>query len=196
MGGLSSDLLPLHISSSSAILQSPDETQTNVWLLVAVAALGSSVISGLVTSFLGNLRSSAADRREGYAIAVRTLIARSEYPYRVRRRVSDAPETLEALVSRGHDLQEQLAACRTWVASENWGVGAEFERALGAIDATAKSSTADAWTQEPIQVAAGMNLEGWGPGDPWPHLTGLDRAIAFRFGWRRLVPTRAWARRK
>jgi len=88
---------------------------SNLWLAVAVAALGSSVVAGLITNVMGNLRASAATRRDGYVNAVRVLIARAEYPYRVRRRVSDDPDVLAALASRGHDLQEQVAACRTWV---------------------------------------------------------------------------------
>ncbi|HEY6935142.1 MAG TPA: hypothetical protein VI452_17205, partial [Marmoricola sp.] len=100
-----------------------DSSSTNVWVVVALTLLGSSVVAGLITSVLGNVRTAATARREGYAKAVRTLIARGEYPYRVRRRVSDDPEVLAALVERGHDLQEQLAACRTWVASEHRVIG-------------------------------------------------------------------------
>jgi len=171
-----------------------DGGANDVWLAVAVTILGSSVVAGLITSVLGNLRTSASARRDGYANAVRSLIARAEYPYRVRRRVSDDPEVLTALVGRGHDLQEQLAACRTWVNSEHRTVGAMFESALAAIDATVNPSTADAWNQQPITAAAGMNLAGWGPGDQWPHLASLERAIAYRFGWRRLLPALVWRR--
>lgn len=167
---------------------------TDLWLAVAVAVLGSSVVAGLVTNLLSNLRASASSRRDGYANAVRSLIARAEYPYRVRRRISDDPEVLAGLVGRGHDLQEQLAACRTWVSSENRAVGAIFESALAAIDATVNPNTADAWNQPPITTAAGMNLAGWGPGDRWPHLASLERAIAYRFGWRRLLPAWWWRR--
>ena len=138
---------------------------TDVWLTVAVAFLGSSLLAGLITNLLGNLRAAASARRDGYANAVRSLIARAEYPYRVRRRISDDAEVLAGLVERGHNLQEQLAACRTWVSSENRGVGAIFESALSAIDATVNPNTADAWNQPPITAATRMNLAGWGPGD-------------------------------
>ena len=85
-----------------------DDTSTSVWLLVVITLLGSSVLAGLITSVLGNLRAAATARREGYANAVRSLIARGEYPYRVRCRVSDDADVLSALVERGHDLQEQI----------------------------------------------------------------------------------------
>lgn len=165
---------------------------TDAWVLVVLTLLGSSVIAGLITSVLGNLRAAATARREGYASAVRSLIARAEYPYRVRRRVSDDPNVLAALVSRGHDLQEQIAACRTWVNSEHQALGDLFDKALADIDATVKQATADAWNQPPITTANGMNLNGWGPGDQWPHVASLEHAITYRFGPRRLLPRRLW----
>lgn len=165
---------------------------TNAWVLVVLTLLGSSVIAGLITSVLGNLRAASATRREGYANAVRSLIARGEYPYRVRRRVSDEPDVLAALVSRGHDLQEQLAACRTWVNSEHQALGKLFDKALANIDANVRPATANAWNHAPITTPSGMNLNGWGPGDQWPHLARLQRGIAYRFGWRRLLPRGLW----
>ncbi|WP_431841200.1 hypothetical protein [Calidifontibacter indicus] len=171
-----------------------DDTSASVWLLVVITLLGSSVLAGFITSVLGNLRAAATARREGYANAVRSLIARGEYPYRVRRRVSDDADVLSALVERGHDLQEQLAACRTWVASEHRVLGRLFESALAGIDTTVGPAIQDAWGTPPISAAMGMNLNGWGPGDQWHHVAKLERAITYRFGWRRLVPSRLWSR--
>lgn len=190
MGVVTLQLLAAQADAARA--PSADDGSTNVWLFVAITVLGSSVIAGLITSVLGNLRAAATARREGYANTVRSLIARAEYPYRVRRRVSDDPDVLAALVGRGHDLQEQLAACRTWVMSEHGVLGKMFEEALAQIDATVKPATGDAWCQAPITTAGGMNLGGWGPADPWPHVAAFERAIAYRFGWRRLIPRGLW----
>ncbi|GAA2005096.1 hypothetical protein [Nocardioides kribbensis] len=183
-----------HVAEAGGAPAAPgsEDPSTSVWLLVVITLFGSSVLAGLITSVLGNLRAAATARREGYANAVRSLISRGEYPYRVRRRVSDDPAVLTALVERGHDLQEQLAACRTWVASEHGDLGDMFEQALAAVDATVKQATGDAWNQPPITAASGMNLNGWGPGDQWPHVAKLERAITYRFGWRRLLPRRLW----
>jgi hypothetical protein len=199
MGVLTVHLLAVevgtHVAGTGEVPAAPssDDTSTSVWLLVAIALLGSSVLAGLITSVLGNLRASATARREGYAHAVRSLIARGEYPYRVRRRVSDDPEVLSALVERGHDLQEQLADCRTWVASEHRVLGSLFEAALASIDGTVGPAIQDAWNQPAITAASGMNLNSWGPGDLWPYVAKLERAIAYRFGWRRIVPARLWS---
>lgn len=171
----------------------PSAGGSSLWWAAIVALLGSSVVGGLITAAAAQLRVSATVRREGYAQAVKTLIARHEYPYRVRRRVSDAAEVLQELAQRGNDLQEQLAACRTWVSAESRAVGHVYDEALRMIDQTVNPATTDAWNQPPITAAAEMNLGGWnGPGDPWPHLLRLQKAIAFRFGWRRLVPARLW----
>ncbi len=188
MGVLTVHMLAAEAAGAPAASSGGDST--NVWVVVALTLLGSSVIAGVITNVLANLHATAASRREGYANAVRSLIARGEYPYRVRRRVSDEPDVLSALVSRGHDLQEQLAACRTWVASEHWAMGELFDEALAAIDAAVKPATGDAWNQEPTTTASGMNLNGWGPGDQWPHIAKLERAISYRFGWRRLLSRR------
>jgi hypothetical protein len=193
MGSLSAQLL--HVATTAtAVKPGSESSASNLWVVAALTLLGSSVVAGLITSVLGNLRAAANTRRDGYAAAVRALIARGEYPYRVRRRVSDDAEVLSALVERGHDLQEQLAACRTWVASEHRALGALFEKALTAIDSTVSPATGDAWSQPPITTAADMNLSGWGPGDQWTHVANLERAIAFRFGPRRLVPSCLWKR--
>lgn len=123
-------------SAVEAAKAAADSGSSHVWLVVVVALLGSSVVAGIVTSAMGNLRASASVRREGYAKAVQALIARSEYHYRVRRRVSDDADVLAALVVRGHDLQEELAACRTWVNSEHPRLGTVYEDALSRVDAS------------------------------------------------------------
>lgn len=165
-----------------------DSGGTETWLLITVALIGSSVLAGIITTVLTNLRATANQRREGYALAVRALIARAEYPYRVRRRVSDTPEVLAALVGRGHDLQEELAIRRTWVRSESRRVGDSYDEALLAIDEAINPATVDAWKHPPITAPEQMNLTDWGPQDPWPQLVELQLNINHRFGWRRVLP--------
>lgn len=187
--------LALQVAATSSSTPGSPGGGTSLWVIAVLALLSSSVIAGIVSAGMSNLRAAAAARREGYARAVKTLIARSEYPYRVRRRTSDDPDVLAALVERGHDLQEQLASCRTWVASEHHVLGRLFEQALNDIDAHGRGATSDAWDQAPISTAAGMNLGDWGPGDQRPHVARLERAISYRFGWRRVSPSQWWLRR-
>lgn len=68
-----------------------------VLLGVIALLLGSSVVGNIVTAVMTSLRASAEARRQRYAAAVELLAARIEYPYRVRRRTSNDPETLTKL---------------------------------------------------------------------------------------------------
>jgi hypothetical protein len=157
-------------------------------LQVSTLVLGSSVLGGLLTAGINGRRDSAAVRREGFALAMKTLVARSEFPYRIRRRTADDADTLAALTHTGNDIQEQLAACRIWVSTESPRLGKIFEQTLRAIDLTVGPATQDAWTQTPIGRGSEMNLGRWGPGNQDEHITMFARAVRWRFGWRRLVP--------
>lgn len=194
MGRLTLHAIRLADRTQRAIEQVPaaDSGGSETWLLITVALIGSSVLAGIITTVLTNLRATANQRREGYALAVRALIARAEYPYRVRRRVADTPDVLAALVGRGHDLQEDLAARRTWVRAESTRLGDLYDHALASIDATVSVATAEAWERGPASNPQAMNLNGWGPGDPWPHLVELQVGIGRRFGWRRVCPNGIW----
>jgi hypothetical protein len=154
----------------------------------ATVVLGSSVFGGLLTTGLTGLRDSAAKRRDGYAIASKALLARSEFPYRVRCRTSDDPETLAGLTRLGNDIQEQLAATRVWISGESSRLADIYERALRDIDAKVSPATEDAWRQRPITQASEMNLGGWGPGNQDDYIAAFGRAVRWRFGLRRLVP--------
>lgn len=160
------------------------------YIEIGTLVLGSSVIGGLITAAITGLRDSAAKRREGYAKAVKALVARVEYPYRVRRRTSDDPETLFELVKLGHDIQEQLASARIWIHTESSRVAAIFEDAISSIDTAVGPATSDAWNQQPIVNASEMNLLGWGAGGQDQYIKSFGRAVEWRFGWRRLAPRR------
>jgi hypothetical protein len=165
------------------------------WAALGIVLLGSSVVSAWVTHNLSRHSEEVRARRDGYGNASRVLIRRAEYPYRVRRRVSNDPDVVSALVELGHSLQEDLAGCRVWVKSESGWVGAQFEAAMAAIDACVGAKTSEAWEAEPITDPAGMRLGGWGPADCASAIMEFETAVTWRFGWRRLVPTRIARRR-
>lgn len=151
-------------------------------------ALGSSVLGGLITAGIAGLRDSAGKRREGYSLATRALVARAEYPYRVRRRTSDSSETLSALSQLGSDIQEQLVAARIWVSIESPRLGKIYLHTITELDATIFPATQDAWSLPPIACGNQMNLNGWGPGNQHEHIAAFEHAVQWRFGLRRLIP--------
>jgi hypothetical protein len=160
------------------------------WSAVAVTILGSTVLATLVTTIVAGLRSSSSARRDGYAAAVEAVVAWFEFPYRVRRRTSDTPDTLGALASLGHDVQERLAGRLAWVASENDVVSEAFDSVLADVRARVGDSVVEAWNTPAVSAAPEMNVSPFGPGDLQPELVKLHVAIGYRFGVRRLFP--AW----
>lgn len=158
-------------------------------LSVVTAVLGSSLVAGLVTAFLTGLRGAATARRDGYAAAIEAMVAWAEFPYRVRRRTDDEPETLHTLAELGHDLQERLARHRSWVAAESAAVGGEFDAVIGHVREDVGAATAAAWKAAPVNSAAEMNVGQLYSPDVTDSLDRLQRAVRWRFGVRRLAPS-------
>lgn len=158
------------------------------WGAILAVVLGSSLVTLVVGKIMDRSASSATARREGYSRAARALVAWHEYPYRIRRRTSDDAATLTALADRGHDLQEELAAVRAWIVADAPWVGDIFAEVRKHMDTTTGASCAEAWEAEPVTSPAKMNLGGWGPGSPDALMKPLHKAVAWRFGVRRLAP--------
>ncbi|MBF6543412.1 hypothetical protein [Nocardia brasiliensis] len=165
-------------------------SNTPSYLTIATLVLSSSVVGGLITAAVTGMRDAASKRRDGYATAVKALVARAEYPYRVRRRPDDKPTTLAELTTLGHDIQEQIAGARIWIQTENSRLATIFNDRLAKIDARVGPATSDAWQQPPISRAGQMVLAGWGPGNQDEHICGFGEVVRWRFGWRRFVPKR------
>lgn len=141
-----------------------------------------------VLTTAGNLvlkRFDTADgrRRDHYADAVSTLVAWSEFPYRVRRRVDDEPDTMAALAAIGHDLQERLACHEAWISTDSATAAAAFKMARASLAEPVGEAIKDAWDKPPISKASEMNLGTWGPGSvAAPVVTELQGKFATRFG--------------
>lgn len=177
------------VATTSAASVSP------LWLVLGGLVLSSSLVVAVVGHIVASLRASAETRRAGYAEMSRVLISRVEFPYRIRRRTSDTPETLAQLSRIGSDIQERLAAQRTWVAGESRAVAKVLDHVCGVLDANLREAASDAWTHPPITDPSDMVLGGWGPGaDARAPLELFRQATGFRFGVRRLVPGWAWRR--
>lgn len=159
------------------------------WSTLAITILGSTVLATLVTTLVAGLRSSSAVRRDGYAAAVEAVVAWFEFPYRVRRRTADTPEALATLAGLGHDLQERLAGRLAWVAAEHGVLSDVFDTVLNTIRPPVSASVTDAWSSPALSAPHEMNVGPFGPGDLQPEIVKLHRAISYRFGMRRLLPS-------
>jgi hypothetical protein len=148
------------------------------------------ILGALLGAAIGRWSEASNRRRDQYADAVRVLVRWAEYPYRIRRRTSDDPEELRRLTELGHDLQEQLQCHQTWIGAENRRAGRIYADAIAIIKTRTGNAAAEAWQTHPATTAAAMVLSDWGPGSIDDVLATLNCAIANRFGWRRLMPSR------
>ena len=165
------------------------EADTSLW--PAVIGLIGVTVGGVLTWILGRRGEATDRRRAGYAAAMSTLVAYTEYPFRIRRRTSDDPAELHRVAEVGHDLQQELRCHEAWIASESRKVGKVYADARRGLAAVLGATCNDAWASPPIEAAAGMNLVGWGP-DPAiarAHVERFESALACRFGWRRALST-------
>jgi len=161
-------------------------TVTAVIIPVIVAAL-----TAAAATLIARTADAANRRRDRYAHAVETLVAWSEFPYRVRRRTDDDPTTLASLAGLGHDLQQRLACHQAWMVTESDHVAKAYENARRALNLIVGPATSEAWNQPPVSIAAGMVLDGWGPGPACGSAIAQFQAeVPFRFGLRRLAPWR------
>jgi hypothetical protein len=168
--------------------------KVGVPVLVAMIALAATIGAAALSFVLSRWADAKAIRREGYAAATRELVAWAEYPYRIRRRTSDDPAALSSLADRGHLHQEALRYRETWILSENRWVGRIFSEVRRDLGAVLGQACNDAWNSEPVSAPGGMMLCDWGPVGVDEYLKRFERAVAFRFGWRRVVGLIGWHR--
>lgn len=155
-------------------------------IVVALVGFGGAVTAAALSFALSRWNDRTTRRREGYAAATRQLVAFLEYPYRIRRRTSDSPEELTRLANLGHDIQEALQYYETWIAAENRWVGGVFREVRSALSSEVGPCCNEAWATKPVSSGAEMTLAGWGPNGASDHVRRFERAVACRFGWRRL----------
>lgn len=160
-------------------------TKVDTNLLIAIATVAGGLLVALIGHVLGGFSNRAEGRRARYAEMTRTLVAYSEIPYRIRRRTSDAPDTLAQLTSLIHDVQERLEQYQSYLGTEARWLARAHADAVCAIKAATATSIADAWNRPPIKTAAGMMLNGWGPGSLEEQRRIFTRHLRWRFGLRR-----------
>lgn len=156
-------------------------------LAVAMIGLAGSIFVAALSFAMGRWAEAAGRRRDGYSAAKRTLVKYREYCWRIRRRTSDDPEELRRLADIGHEIQEELAFQQLWTRAESSFVGRVFREVRADLAIELRPACSAAWAEPPIADPRDMVLGDWGPVDLDSHLERFESAVAFRFGWRRLL---------
>ena len=161
-------------------------TVKTVSITALIAVPISSVLTAVATLLVTRANEATNRRRERYAQAVETLVAWTEFPYRVRRRADDNPTTLTSLANHGHDIQERLACHQVWIATDHPNLARTYAKTRATLDQTVGPAISSAWECAPVTKATDMNLSGWGPDATCKKaITDLQHEIEKRFGLRR-----------
>lgn len=131
-----------------------------------VAAVLAVVVAALTA--LRVSRDSARDRRavrrhdlaRQYGEALATAFAWAETAYRVARRTSDDPATLQLHALHIHDLQERLIHQEQWLSVESPEIAAAYTKLVQAIKEKTRPNVQDAWQRTPVTQGSEMNLGG------------------------------------
>ena len=167
-------------------------TVSPIWTAIGISA--AAVLGAIANMVFGRVNEATDRRRDRYAEAVQTLVAWTEFPYRVRRRTSDDPAALTALANHGHDLQERLAYHQARIATDHPDLARAYAETRAAVNCLVGPLISDAWEHSPVTKASDMNLRGWGPGaECADHITNLQDEIQNRFGFRRV---KKWIKRQ
>jgi hypothetical protein len=166
--------------------------EVGVPLVVAMIGLAGTLMVAILSFAFGRFSDAATRRREGYAAAQKTLVAYTEYAWRIRRRTSDSPEELGRLADIGHNLQQELSYYESWTRSQNRWAGKVWREVREDLASAIAPACIDAWHQAPVTSAAGMCLDDWGPWGLKGPLDRFESAVGFCFGWRRVPALFGW----
>ncbi len=177
----------LAAAARPAVASSPSSSLFHTVLTLVLLPVLVAGLTAIVTLLVTRASEATARRRDHYAQAVKTLVAWSELPYRVRRRTDDDPATLSALANLGHDLRDRIACHEAWIAADHPRLARSYATARATVSEAVAPAISEAWNSPPVTTARQMNLGNWGPGPVCrAAVTQLQAEIGSGFGIRRL----------
>lgn len=132
-------------------------------LAIAIGSVIGALTSGLVTYLFQHRHKSRKLRREGYGEAIAALYAWYEYPFQIRRRTSNSPETLDRLVQLGNENQQRIARSLAWIALDNDTSYLQYQKLVEQVKNIVAKYIKGAWKLPPILNSVDINLGSWGP---------------------------------
>lgn len=132
-------------------------------LTIAIVTLVGALTSGLVTYIVQHRYDARKLRREGYGEAVAALYAWYEYPFQIRRRLSDSEETLDRLIQIGNKNQQRIARSLAWMALDSIVSYIRYQELVEKVKEGVAKHIQEAWSVSFIQRPEDINLGSWGP---------------------------------
>jgi hypothetical protein len=129
-------------------------TQNEKDLLVVGIPAAATIVVGIIAALAAYLASKRERRRALYSEAIKAAVGWQEMLYRVRRREEGQEREL---ISRFHDLQDQLTYYQAWVGSESAYMRRSYDELVGGVKALTEKSITKAW-DEPVRPLPGNSL--------------------------------------
>lgn len=116
----------------------------------AILIVGS--IAGVGSLVVYSLRSAAdmrSDERKLLAEAYATVVLWREIPYRIARRLDDAPETIRPLIDEFHELQCDLIQHQAWITITDESLGRSYRALVDETKRLTAPCISKAWEDGP-----------------------------------------------
>lgn len=132
--------------------------------VLLTGAVLAAVIGALVNTLLARRKSLEEERarvRTVFAEAFRAVAAYKEFPYTIRRRRHDEPESERVRISQAmSNVQADLSYYLAWTRAESDAVGRAYAALVAELRRVAGSACREAWETEPITADKDMNING------------------------------------
>ncbi len=156
--------------------------ETGLSSAVTVAAIGGAVslIALAVNAIISNWRDRIARQRQEFSKAFAACVAYEEFPYIVRRRMSDAPQDERVRISSELSIiQREIAYHSAWLAMESSHVSKAYENLVDQLREIAGTKIREAWLTPPIDSDSGMNMPDLGLSDLLPFKANYLLEVAY-----------------
>jgi hypothetical protein len=178
-------------------------SETGFYSAVTVATIGGaiSLLALAINAFISGRRDRLGRQRQEFSKAFSACVAYEEFPYVVRRRRNDAPQSERIRISSDLSMiQRELAYYSAWLATESRDVSKAYEALVAKLREVAGVKIREAWLTAPIDSDNDMNMPDLGLSVLKPlkeayllevnlHLSLIPRPIHRLFKLRGLFPT-------
>ena len=173
--------------------------ETGLSSAVTGAAIGGAVslFALALNAIIGGHRDRIARRRQEFSKAFAACVAYEEFPYIVRRRRNDAPQTERVRISSELSIiQRELAYYSAWLVTESSEVSQAYETLVANLREIAGAKIRESWLTPPINSDGDMNVPDLGLGTLKPFKEAYLLAVTRHFSLiprpiRRLVRSRS-----
>lgn len=132
---------------------------TSSWLDAALVVAYIGLFGTLLTIAVNGYKARTARKRDQFAEALSVVIEYWEFPYVVRRRRHDQPESERIRISEAmRDVQKRLAFHQAWVRTESMRVSKVYDELVVQTRVVIGGQIRKAWETAPITDDSQMNI--------------------------------------